>query len=188
MYICVFCPYLIIRLFLDTEFYEQFIYFKYQHLVSLIIWKYLFTLSSFFFLLLIISLMSRSSNLIDSSVNFRVYFSLTDPKKMLLWLMPESVLPMFSSRNFLVSVLTFKYLICFKFICVYSMRKYSNIIVLHLVVQFSQHHLLKRMFIVCSYLLLCRLIEHRYVGLSLDTLFCSICLCVNAMLFSISVT
>ena len=91
--------------------------------------------------------------------------------------MPESVLPMFSSRNFLVSVLTFKYLICFKFICVYSMRKYSNIIVLHLVVQFSQHHLLKRMFIVCSYLLLCRLIDYRYVGLFLVTLFCSICLC-----------
>ena len=147
----------------------------------------------FFFLLLIISLMSRSSNLIVSSVNFRVYFSLTDrSKKMLLWLMPESVLPMFSSRNFLVSVLTFKYLICFKIICVYSMRKYSNIIVLHLVVQFSQHHLLKRMSIVCSYLLLCRLIDHRYVGLFLDTLFCSIglciCLCVSAILFSISVT
>ena len=69
--------------------------------------------------------------------------------------MPESVLLMFSSRNCLVSDLTFKYLTCFKFICVYSMRKYSNIIVLHLVVQFSQHHILKKMSIVGSYLFLC---------------------------------
>ena len=106
--------------------------------------------------------------------------------------MPESVLLMFSSRNCLVSDLTFKYLTCFKFICVYSMRKYSNIIVLHLVVQFSQHHILKKMSIVGSYLFLCRLIDHRCVGLFLDTLFCSIslciCLCASAMLFSISVT
>ena len=123
-----------------------------------------------FFLLLIISLMSRNSKLIVLSVNFSIYFALTDRSKIfLLWLMPESVLPMFYSRNCLVSDLTFKYLIHFKFIFVYSMRKYSNIFVLHLVVYFSQCHLLKRMPFVCSYPLLCRLLDHRCVGFFLGS-------------------
>ena len=104
--------------------------------------------------------------------------------------MPESVLPVFSSRNCLVSDLTFKYLIHFKLIFVYSMRKYSNIFVLHLV-YFSQRHLLKRMPFVCSYLLLCRLFGRRCVGF-FWALFCSnglcICPCASAVLFSISVT
>ena len=39
--------------------------------------------------------------------------------------MSESVLPMFSSRSFLVSGLTFRSLIHFEFIFVYSVRKCS---------------------------------------------------------------
>jgi len=50
---------------------------------------------------------------------------------------------MFSSKNFIVSGLTFKSLIHFEFIFTYSVRKYSNFI-LCTVVQFSQHHVLKR--------------------------------------------
>ena len=59
--------------------------------------------------------------------------------------MSESVLPMFSSQSFIVSGLTFRSSIHFEFIFVYGVRKYSNFILLHVVEQFSQHHLLKRL-------------------------------------------
>ena len=61
--------------------------------------------------------------------------------------MSESVLPMFSSRSFIVSGLTFRSLIHFEFIFVYGIRKCST------VDQFSQHHLLKRLsFLHCIFL------------------------------------
>ena len=58
--------------------------------------------------------------------------------------MLESVLPMFSSRSFIVSGLTFRSLIHFEFIFVYGVRKCSNFIILYVAVQFYQHLLLKR--------------------------------------------
>ena len=54
------------------------------------------------------------------------------------------VLPMFSSKSFIVSGLTFRSLIRFEFIFVYGVKKCSDFILLHVAVQFSQHHLLKR--------------------------------------------
>ena len=60
--------------------------------------------------------------------------------------MSESVLPMFSSRSFIVSVLKFRSLIHFEFIFIYGVRKCSSFILLQVVDQFSQHHLLKRLF------------------------------------------
>ena len=59
--------------------------------------------------------------------------------------MSESVLPMFSSRSFIVSGLTFRSLIHFEFIFVYDVRKWSSFILLQVVDQISQHHLLKRL-------------------------------------------
>ena len=59
--------------------------------------------------------------------------------------MSESVLPMFSSRSFIVSGLRFRSLIHFEFIYVYGVRKCSSFILLQVVDQFSQHHLLKRL-------------------------------------------
>ena len=56
-----------------------------------------------------------------------------------------SVLPMFSSKSFIVSGLTFRSLIHFEFIFVYGVQKCSNFILLHVAVQFSQNHLLKRL-------------------------------------------
>ena len=58
--------------------------------------------------------------------------------------MSESVLPIFSCKSFIVSGRTFKYLNHFEFIFIYDVTKCSNFILLHLAVQFSQHHLLKR--------------------------------------------
>ena len=54
-------------------------------------------------------------------------------------------LPMFFSKSFIVSGLTFRSLIHFEFIFVYGVRKCSNFILLHVAVQFSQHYLLKRL-------------------------------------------
>ena len=59
--------------------------------------------------------------------------------------MSESVLPMFSSKSFIVSRLTFRSLSHFEFIFVYGVRKCSSFILLQVVDQFSQHHLLKRL-------------------------------------------
>ena len=52
---------------------------------------------------------------------------------------------MFSSKSFIASGFTFRSLIHFEFIFVYAVRKYSSFILLHVAVQFSQHHLLKRL-------------------------------------------
>ena len=59
--------------------------------------------------------------------------------------MSSSVLSMFSSKSFTVSGLRFKSLIYFEFTAVYGVRKCSNFILLHVAVQFSQNHLLKRL-------------------------------------------
>ena len=67
--------------------------------------------------------------------------------------MSESVLPMFFSRSCIVSGLTFRSLIHFEFIFVYGVRKCSSFILLQVVDQFSQHHLLKRLsFLHCIFL------------------------------------
>ena len=66
-------------------------------------------------------------------------------EKILLLFMSENVRPMFSSRSFIVSDLTFWTFIHFEFIFVYGVRECSNFVLLQVVVQFSQHHLLKRL-------------------------------------------
>ena len=54
---------------------------------------------------------------------------------------------MFSSKSFIVGhySLTFRFLIHSEFIFVYGVRWHSNFILLHIAIQFSQHHLLKRL-------------------------------------------
>src|SRR5574340_453721 len=67
--------------------------------------------------------------------------------------MSESVLPMLSSRSFIVSGLTFRSVIHFEFIFVYGVRKCSSFILLQVVEQISQHHLLKRLSLIhCIFL------------------------------------
>ena len=56
---------------------------------------------------------------------------------------------MFSSKSFIVSGLIFRSLIHFEFIFVYGVGKCSNFVLLHVAVQFSQHHLLKRLPLPC---------------------------------------
>ena len=74
-------------------------------------------------------------------------------KKFLLRFMSNSVLPMFSSKTFIMSSITYKSLIHLEFIFVCGVRECSNFILLHVAVQFSQHHLLKRLsFLHCMFL------------------------------------
>ena len=84
-----------------------------------------------------------------------IFITLGDgSKKILLRFVSKSVLPMFSSKSFIVFGLTFRFLIHFEFIFVYGVRfipKYF--ILLHVAVQFSLHHLLKRLFFLhCIFL------------------------------------
>ena len=65
----------------------------------------------------------------------------------------QRVFSLFSSRSFIVSGLTFRSLIHFEFIFVYGVREYSSFILLQVVYQFSQHHLLKRLSFFPLYIL-----------------------------------
>ena len=74
-------------------------------------------------------------------------------QRILLWCMSESVLPMFSFSGFIVSGLTFRSLVHFESIFLYGVRKRSSFIILQVVDQFSQHHLLKRLCLIhCIFL------------------------------------
>ena len=60
---------------------------------------------------------------------------------------------MLSSKSLIVPAVTFRSLIHLEFIFVYGVRECSNFVLLHAAVQFSQHHLLKRLpFLHCIFL------------------------------------
>ena len=64
-----------------------------------------------------------------------------------------SVVPICSSKSFIISGLTFRSLIHFEFIFVYGVRKCSSFILLQVVDQISQQHLLKRLSLIhCIFL------------------------------------
>ena len=65
--------------------------------------------------------------------------------KKLLQAMSKILLPLFSSRIFIVLCLIFKSLIHFEFNLVYGIGRWSSFIFLHVSVQFSQHHLLNKL-------------------------------------------
>ena len=107
----------------------------------------------YLFVLLMVSFAVRKLlSLIRShlfSFNF-ISFAMGDrSKKILLCFLSQNVLPMFSSRSFMVSCLIFRYLHHFEFIFVYGVRECSSFTDLHVAVQISQHHLLKRLFLYC---------------------------------------
>ena len=56
----------------------------------------------------------------------------------------QHVLPLLSSRSFIVSGLMFRFLIHSELVFVDGVKGWSNFIILYMVVQFSQPHLLKR--------------------------------------------
>jgi len=78
-----------------------------------------------------------------------LHYSRSGSKKIVLQFMSKSVLPMFSSKIFIVSGLIFRSLIHFELIFMYGVREQSNFILLHVAVQYPQHHLLKRLSLFC---------------------------------------
>ena len=107
--------------------------------------------------IMIVLRMNDLLSLIRSHLLIFVFISITlggGSKQILLRFMSKCVLPMFSSKSFIVSGLTFRSLIHFEFIFVYfCVRECSNFILLHVAVQFSQHLLLKRLsFLHCIFL------------------------------------
>ena len=82
--------------------------------------------------------------------------------------MSTSVLPMFSYRSFMISGFTFRFLIPLVFIFVYDVRECSSLVLLHIAVQFSQNHLLKRLsFLPCIFSPALSQIDHKCVGFQL---------------------
>ena len=75
-------------------------------------------------------------------------------KKIFLLFMSKSVLPVISSKGFIVSGLKFRSLVHFEFVFVYGIREHYNFILLHVAIQFSQYCLLNRLsFLLCIFLL-----------------------------------
>ena len=109
-----------------------------------------------FHLFMVSFVVQKLLSLIRSPLFIFVFISITlgdGSKKMLLRFMSKRVVPMFSSRSFIVSSLTLRSLIHFEFIFLYGVKECSNFILLHVAVQFSQHHLLKRLsFLHCIFL------------------------------------
>ena len=63
--------------------------------------------------------------------------------------MSECVMPIFFSESYR-TCLIFRCLIHFEFIFVYDVRECSNFLLIHVAVEFSQHHLLKGLsFLLC---------------------------------------
>ena len=84
-----------------------------------------------FFILLMISSTVQKIYILIRSHLFLFLFLLPlkmGPKIISLWLMSKCILPMFSSKSFIVSGLTFRSLIYFEFIFVYGVQEYSNFI------------------------------------------------------------
>ena len=100
--------------------------------------------------------------------------------------MSKSVLPLFSSKSFVVYGLTVKSLIHFEFIFVYIVRECSDFIPCSCPV-FPAPLTEETVFTVYSYLLCHILGDHRCVGLFLDVLSSYIdlyfCFCASAILF-----
>ena len=142
---------------LILSLYELFIYFGYSFFISHIC-KYFLSFSRLSFSF-VGGFLCSTKDFKFNWVPFIYFFAFVSfalgerSKEILLLFMSKSVPPMFSSRSLMVYGLTFRSLINFEFIFVYGMRKCSNFILLHVVVQFSQHHLLKRLsFIRCIFL------------------------------------
>ena len=100
-----------------------------------------------FFLFMLSFAVQRLVHLINTHllVFAFVYFCLETDIRKHWYDFCQNVLPVFSSRSFTASCLIFKSLSHFEFIFVYDVQVCSNIIDLHVAVQLSQHHLLKRL-------------------------------------------
>ena len=144
-------------------FFIFFLYIELHELSILVINPFLVTSSAnifhskscLFILLMVFFAMQKILSLIRPHLFIFVFIFIIlggELKKILLWLMSESVLPMFYTKGFTVSGLRVTSLIHFEFILC-DVRVYFNFSLLHVTAQFSQHHLSKRLsFLYCIFL------------------------------------
>ena len=109
-----------------------------------------------FILLMTSFAVQKLLNLIRSHLFISAFVSITlgdRSKKILLWFISKSVLPMFFSKSFYSFGLIFRsFNLFWVYFCVWCLKK-NYFILLHVAVQFSQHHLLKRLcFLHCIFL------------------------------------
>ena len=114
--------------FFDIELHELFLYFGYSLLFHHTIHKYFLP-----FYRLSFCIVHSSLALQKFSPHLLMFAFISFPfsnwsKKILLQFISKSVLPMFSSRSFMVSSLTFKSLIHFVFIFIYSFMILENVL------------------------------------------------------------
>ena len=153
----------LIRFFsFDVELYELLIYVGYDHnLVISFTNIFSHSVGCLFILLMVSFAVHKFLSLISSHLFIFAFISfvLGDRFKTILLHMCQRVLPMFSSRSFMVSSLIFVSLIHLELICVYSIRKCPNFIFSHVAVQFLQLQLLKRFFSPPFNIVACFVIE-----------------------------
>ena len=130
----------------------------------------------YFIVLLLISFSIQKIFRMMSSYLFLFPFWEDISKKIFLRLMSKRLLPMFSSRSFMVSHLTVKSIIHFEFIFVHGVRKWSSSILLHVAVQFHNIIYWKGCLfpIVYFFFHCCRLTECMSMCLLVGTVLCSI--------------
>ena len=128
--------------FLDIMLHEVFVYFEDWCLVSDFICKISPHLVGCLFIFLLFPLLCKSFLSLIISHWFIFVFIFIYSRR---WIKQDidttyvkECSPCFSSRSFIVSSLIFKSLIHFEFIFVYGVRVCSNLILLHVAVQFSQ--------------------------------------------------
>ena len=95
-----------------------------------------------FILLMVSFTVQRFLSLMESHLFIFAFISFAvgdRSKRIVLQFISKSVLPLFSSRSFIVSSLTFRSLIHLKFILVYAVREFSDFILLHVSALYSQH-------------------------------------------------
>ena len=126
-------------------------YLRDQTLVQGIIGKYILLYSRFPFILLMFSLAVQKLFILMKSHLFISFMSLAlgdISVKILLRGISEIFLSMYSSMTVMVSRLILQSFIHLEFIFVYGVGSWLGFIFLHVPVQISQYHVLKRLFVL----------------------------------------
>ena len=121
----------------DIELHDIFVYFGNCFFVSCVACKYFLPCCKLSFCFIMSFAVLKLLSLIRSHLFIVVSISITlgdGSKKILLWFISKSVLPMFSSRSFIVCSFTFRSLIHFELVFMYDVRECSKFILSHVAV------------------------------------------------------
>ena len=146
IYLAIFPTFCWVVCFSGTDLYELLIYFRNQSFVSSFTCYYSLPFWGLSFQL-VYSFLSFKFNLVHLFLSLFIFPLLSEVgHRGSCCDFCHRMFCLCSSKSFIVSCLTFKAFIHFEFIFVYGVRKCCNFILLHVAVQFTQHHLLKKWF------------------------------------------